>query len=49
MLRASLVGPSVSLPFNDGRLTLGTWQQIILIDFDTRARDRQLVVQMVGE
>lgn len=48
-VRASLVGPSVSVPFENGRLLLGTWQQIVLIDFDTRPRTRQVVFQFVGE
>ncbi|MHC4119451.1 MAG: secondary thiamine-phosphate synthase enzyme YjbQ [Planctomycetota bacterium] len=48
-VRASLLGPSLSVPVVDGRLTLGTWQQIILIDFDTRARTRTVICQMVGE
>jgi secondary thiamine-phosphate synthase enzyme len=48
-LRSSLVGPSVTFPFVDGRVCLGTWQQIIFIDFDNRARDRQLAVQIMGE
>jgi secondary thiamine-phosphate synthase enzyme len=48
-VRASLLGPSLSVPFVDGRLTLGTWQQIILIDFDTRARVRTVVCQIVGD
>ncbi len=48
-VRASLLGPSLSVPFVDGRLTLGTWQQIILVDFDTRARTRTVVCQMVGD
>ena len=47
-VRASLLGPSLAVPFNDGRLELGTWQQIILIDFDTRPRDREYLVQIVG-
>lgn len=46
-VRASLLGPSMSVPVVDGRLTLGTWQQIILIDFDTRPRTRTIVCQMV--
>jgi len=46
-IRASLLGPSLSVPVVDGRLTLGTWQQIILIDFDTRPRTRTVVVQIV--
>jgi secondary thiamine-phosphate synthase enzyme len=48
-VRASLLGPSLSVPFVDGRLTLGTWQQIILVDFDTRARSRTVICQIVGE
>lgn len=48
-VRASSLGPSVTLPLVDGRLTLGTWQQIVLIDFDTRPRSRTVVVQIVGE
>ncbi len=48
-VRASLVGPSVSVPFENGKLLLGTWQQIVLIDFDTRPRTRRLVFQFVGE
>jgi secondary thiamine-phosphate synthase enzyme len=48
-VRASLLGPSLSVPFTEGRLTLGTWQQIILVDFDTRARTRSIVCQMIGE
>lgn len=48
-VRASLLGPSLSVPFVDGRLTLGDWQQIILVDFDTRARTRAVVCQIMGE
>jgi len=48
-VRASLLGPSLSVPFVEGRLTLGTWQQIILIDFDTRTRTRTVVCQIIGE
>ncbi len=48
-VRATLLGPSLSVPVVEGRLTLGTWQQIILIDFDTRARTRTVVCQMVGQ
>ena len=48
-VRAALVGPSLTVPFVDGRLTLGTWQQIVFLDFDTRARSRRLVVQILGE
>ncbi|HUV63830.1 MAG TPA: secondary thiamine-phosphate synthase enzyme YjbQ [Sedimentisphaerales bacterium] len=48
-VRASLLGPSLCVPIVDGRLTLGTWQQIILIDFDTRPRTRTIVCQIVGD
>ena len=48
-IRAALLGPSLSVPFVQGKLTLGTWQQIILIDFDTRPRQREVVAQIVGE
>ncbi len=48
-LRASLMGPSVTIPFTAGKLILGTWQQIVFIDFDHRGRQRELVVQMIGE
>lgn len=48
-VRASLLGPSLTVPLVDGQLTLGTWQQIILIEFDTRPRDRSVVCQIVGE
>jgi len=48
-VRASLLGPSLSVPFVGGQMTLGTWQQIILVDFDTRARTRTVVCQIVGE
>lgn len=48
-IRASTLGPSLTVPFVDGALTLGTWQQIVLVDFDDRPRSRQLVVQVMGE
>ena len=48
-IRAALLGPSLSVPVTDGHLMLGTWQQIIFIDLDNRARSRELIVQMVGE
>lgn len=48
-LRGQLQGQSLTIPFNDGMMTLGTWQQIVLLDFDTRARTRELVVQVMGE
>lgn len=47
-VKASLLGCSLAVPFVDGRLMLGTWQQIIYIDFDTRARSRKVVVQIMG-
>ena len=48
-LRGQLQGPSVTVPFATGTLLLGTWQQIVVVDFDTRARTRELVVQVLGE
>ena len=48
-VRASLLGPSLAVPIIEGRLTLGTWQQIILIDFDTRGRNRSIICQITGE
>ena len=48
-VRASLIGPSLALPIVDGALPLGTWQQVILVDLDTRPRNRRVVVTMVGE
>ena len=48
-VRAALLGPSITSPFVDSRLTLGTWQQVIHVDFDVRPRQRQLVVQIIGE
>ena len=48
-VRASLLGASLVVPFNDKRLTLGTWQQIVLVDFDNRPRSRQIILQIMGE
>jgi secondary thiamine-phosphate synthase enzyme len=48
-IRAALLGPSLTAPFVNGRLTLGAWQQIIFIDFDNRARRHRLIVQIMGE
>lgn len=48
-VRAALLGPSLTVPFSEGRLLLGTWQQIVLIDHDNRPRERTLVVQIMGE
>ncbi len=47
-VRAAMLGPSISIPFEHGRLCVGTWQQIVLIEFDTRARSREVVVQLIG-
>jgi secondary thiamine-phosphate synthase enzyme len=47
-VRAALLGPSLTVPFVDGRLTLGTWQQIVYVDFDNRSRRRSLVAQVMG-
>jgi secondary thiamine-phosphate synthase enzyme len=48
-VRAALLGPSLTIPFVNGELTLGTWQQVIYVDFDNKPRRRELVVQMIGE
>jgi secondary thiamine-phosphate synthase enzyme len=48
-IRASLLGPSLVVPFNDKQLILGMWQQIIFVDFDNRPRSRQVVLQIMGE
>ena len=48
-VRASLLGPSVTIPITDSRLTLGTWQQLVFVELDTRSRSRELVVQILGE
>ena len=48
-VRAALVGPSVAIPFSARRLMLGTWQQIVLVEFDTQPRRRQIVIQLMGE
>lgn len=48
-VRASFLGPSLVVPFSEGRLLLGTWQQIVLIDFDNRSRHRNIVVQLMGK
>ena len=47
-LRASLVGPSLAVPFSGGKPVLGTWQSMVFIDFDTRPRRRKLLVQLIG-
>lgn len=48
-VRAALMGASFTVPFDSGRLALGTWQQIVLVDFDNRPRSRSVVVQVQGE
>jgi secondary thiamine-phosphate synthase enzyme len=48
-IRAALLKASISIPLMDGRLTLGTWQQIVFIDFDTRPRKREIIIQVLGE
>jgi secondary thiamine-phosphate synthase enzyme len=48
-LRASLFGPSLAIPVENGRLQLGTWQQVVLLDFDNRPRTREIRVQLIGE
>jgi secondary thiamine-phosphate synthase enzyme len=48
-VRASLLGPSLTVPFADRSLLLGTWQQIIFVDFDNRGRSRRIIVQVMGE
>ena len=48
-LRASLLGPSLTIPIEDGQPLLGTWQQIVLLDFDNRPRRREIVVHIIGE
>jgi len=47
-VRAALLGCSVTVPFRDGRMLLGTWQQIVVIDFDNRSRNREVIVQIMG-
>jgi secondary thiamine-phosphate synthase enzyme len=48
-VRASLIGPSLTIPFIAGHLTLGTWQQIVLLEMDTRPRERKIILQVIGE
>jgi secondary thiamine-phosphate synthase enzyme len=48
-LRAAIQGPSLTIPFDDGRLFLGTWQQIVLAEFDNHPRQRKVIVQIIGE
>jgi secondary thiamine-phosphate synthase enzyme len=48
-IRATLTGPTVTIPFENSRLLLGTWQQVVLAEFDNRPRKREIVVQIIGE
>jgi secondary thiamine-phosphate synthase enzyme len=48
-VRASLLGASLVIPFSDGKLTLGTWQQVVMVDFDERPRQRKVLTQVMGE
>ncbi len=48
-VRASLLGPSLTVPFSEGTLNLGTWQQIVFVDFDNRSRSRTILLQFLGE
>ncbi len=48
-VRASLIGPSLSIPFIEGNLVLGTWQQIVMIELDTNPRERKVILQIMGE
>lgn len=48
-VRASLVGPSLTIPFKDNKLVLGTWQQIVLMEMDIRKRQRKIILQIIGE
>jgi secondary thiamine-phosphate synthase enzyme len=48
-IRATLTGQSLTIPFEDGKLLLGTWQQVVLAEFDNRPRKREITVQIIGE
>jgi len=48
-VRASFLGPGITVPFIDNKMQLGRWQQIIFIDFDNRPRDREIIIQIIGE
>ncbi len=48
-LRATLLGPSLTIPITDGKMTLGVWQQVVFIDFDNRPRQRKLIVKIIGK
>lgn len=47
-LRASLIGPSVCVPIKDGKMLLGTWQQIVVCDFDNRSREREVIIHVIS-
>jgi thiamine phosphate synthase YjbQ (UPF0047 family) len=48
-VRASIIGPSISIPIGDGKPILGTWQQVVLVELDTRPRSRKIVATVIGE
>jgi secondary thiamine-phosphate synthase enzyme len=48
-VRASLIGPSLTVPIVEGNMSLGTWQQLVLLEFDTRPRNRNIILQLIGE
>ncbi len=48
-LRSALIGPDITVPFVGGKLTLGTWQQVVFLDFDNKSRHRRIIFQLVGE
>ena len=48
-VRASLIGPSLTIPFTEGHIMLGTWQQIVLLEMDAGPRERRVIVQIIGE
>lgn len=48
-LRSALIGPDITVPFTSGKLALGTWQQVVFLDFDNKTRRRRLVLQIIGE
>jgi secondary thiamine-phosphate synthase enzyme len=48
-VRSSLIGPSITIPIVHGKLTLGTWQQVVLLEMDTRSRNRTVILQIMGE
>jgi len=48
-IRASFLGPSITIPFHDGKVDLGTWQQVVLVELDIRRRSRKVIIQIVGQ